>query len=108
MNPDADRRQSPRQPADPQIGCELILGDTLKLESHAVHNLSAGGFRLPVDVLVPAGMEGVACFTDRAERFYCQLGFRVVYCSEQPGRGYVLGGAFRRALTPDELARLRG
>ena len=108
MNPNADRRQSPRYPADPEVRCELVLGEALKLESQAIHNLSAGGFRLATDLLMPVGLEGVACFTDRAGQLYCQPGFRVVYCYEQPGRGYVLGAAFRRDLTPDELARLKG
>jgi hypothetical protein len=108
MDLDRDRRQSRRQPANPQVRCELVLGDALKLKPEAIHSLSAGGFRLAVDLRVPAGMEGIARFTGRADRFYCQRGFRVVFCYEEPGRGYVLGAAFRRPLTPDELERLRG
>jgi PilZ domain len=103
---DRDRRQSPRQPADPQVRCELVLGDTVKIGPCAVHNISAGGFRLIVDLLVPADLRGVARFTVLIDQFYCQLSFRVVYCYEVPGAGYVLGAAFLRILTPDELERL--
>jgi hypothetical protein len=108
MPPEPERRAWHRHRAAPDLRCELVLGDILKVVPQAIHNLSAGGFRLALDLRVPPGLEGVARFTDRAERYYCQRGFRVVYCYEAPGRGYVLGAAFRRDLTPDELARLKG
>jgi hypothetical protein len=107
MEPEPDRRQSPRHPAGPPVHCAIVLGCALKFEPRAVENVSTGGFRLATDLLMPVGLEGVACFTDRAGQLYCQPGFRVVYCYEQPGRGYVLGAAFHRDLTPDELERLR-
>jgi PilZ domain len=107
MPPELERRAWDRHPADPQVRCELVLADTLKLVPQAIHNLSAGGFRLALDLLVPARLEGIARFTDQADRFYCQRGFRVMYCYEEPGRSYVLGAAFRRDLTPDELERLK-
>jgi PilZ domain-containing protein len=107
MPPEPERRQWGPYPADPLVRCELVLAGTVKLVPQAVHNLSAGGLRLALDVFVPAGLEGVARFTDPGERFYCRREFRVAYCREEPGRGYVLGAAFRRDLAPDELERLK-
>ena len=107
MPSDSERRKWVRHPAGHQILCELVLAAVVKVVPRAVHNVSAGGCRLSLDLDVSVGAEGVARFTDRAERFYCQWAFRVVYCYEQPGRGYVLGTAFQQDLAPDQLERLR-
>jgi hypothetical protein len=104
---DSERHKWGRQPADPQILCELVLAGKLKVVPRAVHNVSAGGCRLSLDLDVSVGAEGVARFTDRAGQFYCQRAFRVVYCYEAPNRDYIMGLAFRQGLAPGELQRLK-
>jgi hypothetical protein len=107
MPSDSERRKWVRHPVGPQILCELVVAAVVKVVPRAVHNVSAGGCRLSLDLDVSVGAEGVARFTDRAERFYCQRAFRVVYCHEAPSRDFVTGLAFQRNLAPDELARLK-
>ena len=107
MPSDSERRKWVRHPAGHQILCELVLAAVVKVVPRAVHNVSAGGCRLSLDLDVSVGAEGVARFTDRAERFYCQPAFRVVYCYEAPNRDYIMGLAFRQGLAPGELQRLK-
>jgi hypothetical protein len=66
-------------PGRPHLCCTLNLADTLELGPLALRDISARGVRLRVDLLIPAGLEGVAQFFDAPGRAFCQREVRVVY-----------------------------
>ena len=69
-----------------------------------VSNLSTHGVGLIVDAWLPPGTEVVTQLSNSCKLYACDLGMRVVHCSEQTNGMYVIGCEFISPL-PHETVR---
>jgi hypothetical protein len=106
MNPSPDRRKWRREPAGPATRCDLLIDGAVDFRAVAVRNIAAGGLQLVLDVPVAAGQTLWVQLHNPAGRHYCLRRLGVVYRLPRTGAIYLLGGAFTRELSSDEVEGL--
>ncbi len=103
--PGPERRRFPRQPAGLAIRSHVVATGFGDLWPKAIHTLSAGGISLIVNRPINPGEVITLDLYHIPRRFACQLQLRVVSRTEYEG-AYLVGGAFTRPLTQEELRGL--
>jgi len=100
---EANRRESVRYNINLDTSCLLIAaleGDSSPVR---VRNISAGG----ISLVLSHGVEPDTLLTvqllNRPRMFLCKIDVRITYVVEHPSGDWILGGAFTRKLTDDEL-----
>jgi hypothetical protein len=106
MEPNPDRRQSPRQPADLRTACDLLIGGSITCRALAVCSLSKGGARLLVDRPFTPGETLWAFLYCEGRRLYCMCMARAVYAHPVSDKTYAVGVAFYRELDATEVEGL--
>lgn len=71
-----------------------------------VRNISPEGLSLVLNRRIEPGSVVSVDVYNKARRYSCQVPLRVVYVLEHPGGDYILGGAFARELSDDEVQGL--
>ena len=69
-------------------------------------DISRSGVRLVLARRLDAGTEATAVVYHPGRQFFVRVPMRVAYVIEQPGGRFILGGAFARELSDDELRGL--
>jgi hypothetical protein len=100
-----ERRRFPRHPGALAIRSHLVATGFGDLWPKAIHTISAGGISLIVDRPIDPGEVMTLDLYHIPRRFACQLQLHVVSRTEYEG-AYLVGGAFTRALTQEELRGL--
>ncbi len=80
-----------------------VEGDPLPVR---VRNISAGGISLVVHREVVTDTLLVVQLLNRPQMFLCDVQVRVTYAVEHPSGDWIVGGAFTRKLSDDELRSL--
>jgi hypothetical protein len=102
-SPGSDRRASLRQPCSLGTRCDINATLETERQSAQVRNLSAGGISLIVDrEFEPQTILSLRLF-NTTRCYACSLRIRVVYSVPHPSGEWILGGAFTRNLTDQEL-----
>jgi hypothetical protein len=104
--PGEDRRLALRFAISPETSCHLIAGVGETLWPARVLELSSGGVRLQLRRRFDPGAWVLLELANGARIFSCALVLRVSHVAQQADGGYVLGGAFARKLTSQELMAL--
>lgn len=71
-----------------------------------VRNLSGGGVSLVFDRRIEPEAVVTLQLRNTAQPYACKLSLRVIYLQERPSGQWILGGAFMRKLTHEELQAL--
>lgn len=83
---------------------------TARLEGQArpatVRNISSGGITVYLDRWLEPETIVMLELINRGMMFSCRLPLRVVYMLERPSGDWILGGAFARKLSEDEMHAL--
>ncbi|MFN4258734.1 MAG: PilZ domain-containing protein [Gemmataceae bacterium] len=94
---------SPRFPCNLDTSCTLIASVEGEAQPVKVRNISAGG----ISLIVPRGFEPHSVLTlqlvNKLKNYRCDVRIRVIYCLEHPTGEWILGAAFTRNLTDEEL-----
>lgn len=103
---EANRREAFRYNINLETSCLLIAaleGDTTPVR---VRNISSGG----VSLVLTRGVEPDTVLNiqllNRPRMFFCKVDVRVTYVVEHPSGDWILGGAFARTLSDEELRML--
>jgi hypothetical protein len=102
----AERRESFRYGISLETSVRLMAaveGDPLPVR---VRNISAGGISLVVHREVVTDTLLVVQLLNRPQMFLCDVQVRVTYAVEHPSGDWIVGGAFTRKLSDDELRSL--
>lgn len=102
----AERREAVRYGISLETSCRLLA--MVQGEPHPVRvrNISAGGISLVLPHEVPTDTILEIELLNRPEMFLCKLQVRITYRVEHPTGDWILGGAFTRKLTDEELRLL--
>lgn len=102
----AERRETIRYGINLETSCRLLA--MVEGEPHPVRvrNISAGGISLVLSHEVPADSILEIELLNRPEMFLCKLQVQITYRVEHPTGDWILGGAFTRKLTDEELKLL--
>lgn len=102
----ADRRRATRYPCNLETANHLIAQLEGDVWPARVRNVSVTGISLVLARRVePETVVNLELF-NKVHHFYCKLPLRVVYILERADGTFMLGGAFSRDLTNEELQGL--
>ena len=104
--PGADRRLALRFAISPETSCHLVAGVGETLWPARVLELSSAGIRLLVRRRFDPGAWVLLELANGARIFSCALVLCVAHVAERGDGAFVLGGAFARKLTYQELMAL--
>jgi hypothetical protein len=104
--PDGDRRAGLRFTISPETSCHLVAGVGETLWPARVLELSSTGIRVHLRRRFEPGAWVLLELANGARIFSCALVLRVSHVAEQGDGSFVLGGAFARRLTYQELMAL--
>jgi hypothetical protein len=107
MDPETDRRKWQRHAADPQARCDLLVGRAENCRPVGVKSVSRGGVELLVDIPIPPGEVLWGQFQKPAGRLLWVREMRAVHCFPLADGSYILGAAFTRELSDDQVAALK-
>jgi hypothetical protein len=98
-----EKRQTIRYKIDLETSCRLLA--MVEGEPHPVRvrNISAGGISLVLMHEVPADELLEIELLNRPEMYLCKLQVRITYRVEHPSGDWIIGGAFTRPLSDEEL-----
>jgi hypothetical protein len=102
----AERRHGERLVCGSHVGCRVILHPGAEFRALRVHNLSARGTKLLLDRPAREGTLLNLVFRNEKTRFLCQRQLCVIYSFPDLHGRFVVGGAFHRDLSHDELYQL--
>jgi hypothetical protein len=104
--PGAEKRQTIRYKIDLETSCRLLA--MVQGEPHPVRvrNISAGGISLVLAHEVPPDELIEMELLNRPQMFLCKLQVRITYRVEHPSGDWIIGGAFTRPLSEEELKAL--
>ena len=100
-----DRRKSVRYPCGPQTGANLgnVEGDTWPVR---VRDLSAGGVSLVTRRRVEPQRLVMVDLRNKTQNVVCKVPARVIYVITPPGGDFIIGCAFTRELSAEEVQKL--
>jgi serine/threonine protein kinase len=104
-----ERRESPRYPVGPAVGCAILPTLGNEAWEAAVQNLSAGGVRLRIarpGCQLRPGRVIELLLTNAARELRLTLRLRLAHSTEVEGGDYEVGGSFDRPLQQSELDTL--
>jgi len=104
----ANRRETVRYNINLETSCRLLAMVQGEPQPVRVRNISAGGISLVLTHQVPADALLEIELLNRPQMFLCKLQVRITYHVEHPTGDWILGGAFTRKLTEEELRLLLG
>jgi hypothetical protein len=106
LPPSEERRHFPRYPIDPAKRADLVA-HLLAAERHPAHilDLSRMGISLLCDHRLNPGEVVPLSLHHIPRRFECQLAVQIIFAEESQG-AFLLGAAFTRELTDEEMAGL--
>jgi hypothetical protein len=102
----AERRRSSRYPPRPETRGQLIADESGDSWPVALRNVSAHGVSLVFGRRLELESSLTLKLDDAEGTFSARLPIRVVYAIQQQGEEVILGCAFGRDLTPDEVQGL--
>ena len=104
----AERREAVRIGINLETSCRLLA--MVQGEQHPVRvrNISAGGISLVLQNEVPADTLLEIELLNRPQMFLCKLQVKITYRVEHPTGDWIIGGAFTRRLSDEELKLLLG
>ncbi|MBY0527894.1 MAG: hypothetical protein K2R98_31140 [Gemmataceae bacterium] len=103
---ESNRREAVRYNINLETSCLLIAAVEGDLSPVRVRNISAGG----ISLVLNHGCEPDTIMTvqllNRPRMYMCKVDVRITYIVEHPSGDWILGGAFNRKLTDEELRSL--
>ncbi len=103
-----ERRDTVRYTITLETSCRLLAMVQGEANPIRVRNISAGGISLVLQNEVPADTLLDIELLNRPQMFLCKLQVRITYRVEHPTGDWIIGGAFTRRLTDEELKLLLG
>jgi hypothetical protein len=101
-----ERRHWYRYPCGPQIYCRLVIDGVVDFWAVRVHNLSTGGIKLMLDIPVPREKVVTVVLHNPACKYSCQRQVRIAYSHKVARIQFIVGGAFVKDLTAQEMQAL--
>ena len=102
----AEKRHGERLACGPHVGCRVILHPAAEFPAVRVHNLSARGAKLLLDRPTSEGTVLDLELRNQKTQFTCQRQLRIIYTFPDLHGHFIVGGAFHRDLSHDELYQL--
>jgi hypothetical protein len=102
----AERRESVRHYISLETSCRLLAMVQGESNPIRVRNISAGGISLVLPREVPPDDLLDIELLNRPQMFLCKLQVRITYRVEHPTGDWIIGGAFTRKLSEEELRLL--
>jgi hypothetical protein len=101
-----ERRDTVRYTITLETSCRLLAMVQGEANPIRVRNISAGGISLVLHNEVPSDTLLDIELLNRPQMFLCKLQVRITYRVEHPTGDWIIGGAFTRRLTDEELKLL--
>jgi len=101
-----ERRDTVRYTITLETSCRLLAMVQGESNPVRVRNISAGGISLVLNNEVPADTLLEIELLNRPQMFLCKLQVRITYRVEHPTGDWIIGGAFTRRLSDEELKLL--
>ena len=103
-----ERRDTVRYTITLETSCRLLAMVQGEVNPIRVRNISAGGISLVLQNEVPADTLLEIELLNRPQMFLCKLQVKITYRVEHPTGDWIIGGAFTRRLSDEELKLLLG
>jgi hypothetical protein len=105
-SPGSERRRWQRHPVRLEVQGHLVPDPGGSLEPVRVVTISAGGLSMVIGRHIDPGQLVAVDLENPARRFGCRVTAEVLYATDLPGSGCVLGCAFTQPLSHQELQML--
>lgn len=102
----AERRDTVRYTINLDTSCRLLAMVQGESNPIRVRNISAGGISLVLPRELPPDTLLEIELLNRPQMFLCKLQVNITYRVEHPSGDWIMGGAFLRRLTDEELRML--